>query len=104
MDLDFGGMMNKNRSEHWIPVKTSSGMFSSEYAISLQLVSGEAVSFFVDKELVRENVSGHFLLKVVLVDEYPNERKQRVLLPTETFETASRWVEVAATGNNYGLE
>jgi hypothetical protein len=86
--------MPKNQTEHWIPVTTSSGMFSGEYAISLQLASGQAVSFFVDKGLIQEN-SGRSLLRVVLVDEYPNEHKKRVLLPTETFETASRWVEVA---------
>lgn len=80
--------------DHWIPVTTSSGMFSSEYAVSLKLVTGEAVSFFVDKGLVKET-AGTCMLKVVLVDDYPEEHKQRVLLPIETFETASRWVEVA---------
>jgi hypothetical protein len=79
--------------EHWIPVKTSSGMFSSEYAISLTLADGQKVSFYVDKGLIRES-AGDFLLRVVLVDNYPDQNKQRVLLPIETFETATRWVEV----------
>lgn len=80
--------------EHWIPVTTSSGMFSSEYAIELKLANGQVVSFFIDKTQIKEN-AGCTLLRVVLVDDYPNQNKQRVLLPTETFETASRWVEVA---------
>ena len=56
--------------DHWIPVITSSGMFSSEYAISLNLVTGQAVSFFVDKDLIKETAGRH-LLRVVLVDDYP---------------------------------
>jgi hypothetical protein len=87
-------VMSKERLDHWIPVTTSSGMFSSEYAVSLKLVTGQAVSFFVDKDLIKETAGRH-LLRVVLVDDYPGERKQRILLPTETFETASRWVEIA---------
>jgi hypothetical protein len=74
-------------------------MFSSEYAISLKLVTGQAVSFFVDKDLIKETAGRH-LLRVVLVDDYPGEHKQRILLPTETFETASRWVEIATESVN----
>ena len=85
--------MSGRHEEHWIPVTTSSGMFSSEYAISLKLADGRNVSFYVDKGLIRES-GGHFLLRVVLVDNYPDQNKQRVLLPIETFETATRWVEV----------
>jgi hypothetical protein len=86
--------MSEVRTDHWIPVTTSSGMFSTEYAVSLRLATGEAVSFFVDKGLIKES-AGKSMLKVVLVDDFPEERKQRVLLPIETFETASRWVDVA---------
>jgi hypothetical protein len=86
--------MSTEHMEHWIPVTTSSGMFSSEYAIMLKLASGQIVSFFIDKSQIKES-AGRSLLRVVLVDSYPTQNKQRVLLPTETFETASRWVEVA---------
>jgi S-formylglutathione hydrolase FrmB len=86
--------MNDNNNEYWIPVTPSSGMFSSEYAISLELASGQKVSFFLDKGMVKE-AAGRYLMKVVLVNNYPDQNKKLVLLPTETFETASRWVEVA---------
>jgi hypothetical protein len=86
--------MHENNQEFWIPVNISDGMFSSEYAISLKLASGEDVSFFVDKVLIKKS-GDNSLLKVVLINTDVNQKKNLVLLPTETFETASRWVEVA---------
>jgi hypothetical protein len=86
--------MSADDGEFWIPVTTSSGMFSSEYAVSLKLADGQDVSFFVDEELIKEN-NGDSLLKVFLVNDDPDQHKRLVLLPTETFETASRWVEVS---------
>lgn len=56
--------MNTEHIEHWIPVTTSSGMFSSEYAILLKLANGEDVSFFIDKTQVKES-AGRSLLRVV---------------------------------------
>lgn len=86
--------MNTTHPEHWIPVRTSNGMFSSEYAVSFQLLDGQLVSLFVDKDLVREN-GGQPLLRVLLIENNPDQNSQLVLLPSETFETASPWVEVA---------
>ena len=87
--------MNGQNKEDWIPVTISDGMFSSEYAIMLKLATGENVSFFVDKGLVKKS-GNDSLLRVLLVSADPNKKKKLVLLPTETFETASRWVEIAA--------
>jgi hypothetical protein len=84
------------KREHWIPVLTSDGMFSTERAVSLKLADGTEVSFFVDVSQIREETTGIEELKVVLVDNDTTSHRQRVLLPTETFETATRWVEVAA--------
>lgn len=81
--------------DSWITVSTSSGMFSSEWAVSLRLADGREVSFFADKNLVKET-DGKSLLKVTLVNTNLETRKQLVLLPTETFETSTRWVEVPA--------
>lgn len=86
-------MENTQHKDHWVTVTTSSGMFSSEYAISLKLADGQVVSFFADKELIKEQ-KGKSLLKVTLVNKNPAQHKELVLLPTETFETASRWAEV----------
>jgi small ligand-binding sensory domain FIST len=81
--------------DSWITVSTSSGMFSSECAVSLKLADGREVSFFADKNLIRET-DGKSLLKVTLVNTNPESNNQLVLLPTETFETSTRWVEVPA--------
>ena len=82
--------------EYWIKVFTSEGMFSSERAVSLKLADGTNVSFFVDASQIRQETSGHGELKVTLVEDNKAMQRKRVLLPTETFETATRWVEVAA--------
>lgn len=84
----------EKRKDHWVTVTTSIGMFSNEYAVSLKLADGNSVSFFADKELVKEEISGKSRLKVTLVNSNQEHTKELILLPTETFETASRWVEV----------
>lgn len=84
--------MKEQTKERWVQVKTSSGMFSSEYAVLLETADGE-VSFFIDKDLVRESPTGS-LVKVTLVESNPSKHRMRVLLPTETFETSSRWVDI----------
>ena len=83
-------------NECWIPVTTSDGMFSEERAISLRLADGSEVSFFADTTQLRSNTGGHFELRVMLVNADDLTRRKRVLLPTETFETATRWVDIAA--------
>jgi hypothetical protein len=85
--------MATKTGDHWIAVETSPGMFSAEYAVSLKLANGEMVSFFADKDLIKQQ-QGKSLLRVILVDRNQATRIDRVLLPTETFETASRFVDV----------
>jgi len=80
-------------NKKWIPVKTSEGMFSSEYSVSLKLNNGNFVSFFADNSLIKQEGNDYFL-NVTLVNDYPQSRTQLVLLPTETFETSSRWAEI----------
>jgi hypothetical protein len=89
------------KSEVWIPIEASSGMFSSEYAVSLETADGKNVSFFVDKALVQESTAGS-TLRVTVVDSGPGQHTQRVLLPVETFETSSRWVELEKKINRPG--
>lgn len=85
--------MLKKMSEHWIRVNTSEGMFSSESGITLVLASGQDVSFFADNSLVKKE-NGDSFLKVTLVNKSLQGDKELVLLPTEPFETSSRWAEV----------
>lgn len=84
--------MSENRAI-WIPVSVSEGMFSSEYAITLKTIEGTLVSLYADKSLVQKKGESSFL-KVTHINSYPDQHKQRVLLPSETFETSSRWVDL----------
>lgn len=85
--------MGNSLQEVWIPVNASNGMFDTEYSIGLILSDGAQVSFFADKDLVRIENERYFL-RVIEINTYPELDKQLVLLPSETFETASRWAEV----------
>lgn len=85
--------MHQGPVETWIPVDTSKGAFSSEYAVSLRCFDGTEVSLFADKTQVKTEGNKTFL-RVTLVNSDPGHHRQTVLLPTETFETSSRWVEV----------
>lgn len=85
--------MGNPLQEVWIPVSASNGMFDTEYSIGLILADGAQVSFFADKDLVRKEKE-LYSLRVIKINTYPELNKQLVLLPSETFETASRWAEV----------
>ena len=89
------GSLMTQKKEHWIAVKTEKGMFSDECAIIINLYDGSKASLFAHRKLIKQE-NGKFYLKVFLVDSDPQHHKQRVLLPSETFETSSRWVEVPA--------
>jgi hypothetical protein len=41
------------KSGVWISCKISKGMFSNEYAVEISLPTGESVSLYADKSLVR---------------------------------------------------
>jgi hypothetical protein len=68
-------------------------MFSSEVSVELQSDSSTIVSLFVDKSLVMER-DGQYFLRVTVLGENGKPHHQTVLLPTETFETGSRWLSV----------
>ncbi len=81
-----------NREIEWIPVDISDGMFSNEYSVVLKNLQ-DKLSLYVDKSLVKEDDNGLTFLKVYVIKKDDNKRV--VLLPSETFETSSRWVELA---------
>jgi len=76
----------------YINVETSEGMFSTECAVIIELINGDKISLFADKELLIEK-NGQWLLKVTEVKK--NSNSQIILLPVEAFETSTRWAEVA---------
>ena len=69
------------------------GMFESEYAVSIDLPEGNTVSLFADKRLIKKKNNNSFL-EVDLWPEKGGASRATVLLPTESFETGSRWVSV----------
>jgi hypothetical protein len=76
-----------------IPCDLSQGMFDNEYAVELTVSGGKVVSFFADKCLVKTNgTTAHGLIKVGVAGEVAGQSK--ILLPSEAFESGSRWVEV----------
>jgi hypothetical protein len=85
-------MAQKSNMRVLIPCKVQPGMFESEYAVELQ--DGPArISLFADKSLVRER-GDSFFLEVYLVPANGEASERTVLLPTESFETGSRWLKV----------
>jgi len=77
-----------------VVVRTSAGAFESERAVILELADGREVSLYVDKELIDKHKEAEFL-NVTVVKSNPREKTKTVLLPSETFETMSRWATVA---------
>jgi len=77
----------------WIPISLSKGMFSNEYAVTLDGVK-DKLSLYVDKDMVKEE-KGKAFLKVIVIRKDDKEKKRVVLLPSETFETSSRWVNLS---------
>ena len=87
--------MEAEYKKGWIPVEISQGMFPSELAVLITLKDGSNVSLFADKDIIKEEF-GKQLLWVTIVEEDSVNKLKRVLLPTETIETATRWVEVSS--------
>ena len=81
----------KSMPSIYINVKTGKGMFSTECAVILELINGEKISLFADKDLLKEE-DGKWYLKVTQVKV--NHNSQVILLPVEAFETSTRWAEV----------
>jgi hypothetical protein len=76
----------------WIPCKISEGMFSNEYAVEISQPSGDVLSLYVDKSLVRVSGDKGELL-VSVVDNGFKGGERTVLLPTESLE-GPRWARL----------
>lgn len=82
-----------NLTKALIQVLTSKGAFDSEYAVEVNCINGDKVSFFVDKSDIKTKGNNEYI-NVFIVEDESNSQVKRVLLPSETFETSSRWIEV----------
>jgi len=83
----------KDLKESWIPVGVTEGLFSDELIAKVKLANGENVSLFADKDVVKHNGDKNYL-KVFATVKLEKVETRTVLLPTEAFETSSRWIEV----------
>lgn len=77
----------------WLLCSVKPGMFDSEYAVSIDLPEGDRVSLFADKRLVEFKGKTPFL-EVYAWPKPPKGDRTTVLLPTESFEKGSRWLNV----------
>ncbi len=75
----------------YVRCTTTEGQFSSEYAVCVETRSGRTLSFFADRRLVRDQVTGASLLQVQVLDD---GHSTHVLLPEESFEEGSVWADV----------
>jgi hypothetical protein len=76
----------------WIPCTVDKGMFSSEFAVDVT-IGDKTVSFFADKSLIRD-IRGEPHVLVTLVGDNGRPNYKTILLPSESFETGSRWLSI----------
>jgi hypothetical protein len=70
-------------------------MFDTELAVAIDTLDG-AVSLFADRSLVEQAGLESALRTYAAADSLETD-PVRVLLPSEAFETGSRWIRVAST-------
>jgi hypothetical protein len=75
-----------------VPCTVTEGMFSSEVAVEIS-VEGTSVSLFVDKSLIVTR-HGATYLRATFAGENGKPENRTILLPSESFETGSRWLSV----------
>ena len=76
----------------WIPCTVEKGMFSSEVAVDIT-IEENTVSLFADKSLIKE-IHGKPHILVTLVGDNGRPNHKTILLPSECFETGSRWLSI----------
>jgi hypothetical protein len=89
----MNGKINKNLVPiTWIDVEVTKGMFSTEKAVFINLSDGQRVSLFADDSILRRDGS---MWKLKVTEIGRNRNKLKILLPSEAYETSSRWAEVS---------
>ena len=77
----------------YIPCEIKDGMFSTEYTVTVRDLSGEAVSFFADRGLVRPGQRPLLRVHFLGPTESP-EAGIRVLLPGSAMDAERRYLDV----------
>ena len=88
------GLENMTTKKNMVRCETSEGMFSNEVAVTLESKDGK-VSLFADKDLIREKGGDSYLI-VNSAHLHETSNLMTVLLPSESFEKGTRWLDVAA--------
>jgi hypothetical protein len=78
-----------------VKCETSEGMFSNEVAVMLQSNDGSKLSLFADEDLIEERNGDSYLI-ARLAHPANGNNIATILLPSESFETGTRWVDVAS--------
>ena len=76
----------------WVACEIKNGLFDNEVAVSVKDRAGKTVSLFVDRALIDDHSNPNRLMVYFTV----HAQTPRALLPTESFETGSRWLEMAS--------
>ena len=76
----------------WIKVTVQDGMFSNEKAVSVTLLDGSQITLFASDRILK-NEANAWQLRVTEIER--NGQYVKVLLPSEAFETSSRWATIA---------
>jgi hypothetical protein len=77
----------------YIPCEIKAGMFSTEYTVTVRDLSGETISFFADRGLVRDGQPPLLRVHFLGADERP-EPVAVVLLPGSAMDADRRYVSV----------
>ena len=75
-----------------VPCAVTEGMFSNEVAVQIS-IEDVSVSLFVNKSLI-VNKEGKTYLRVTFAGENGKPENKTVLLPSESYETGSRWLSI----------
>jgi hypothetical protein len=76
----------------WLPCEVQDGMFTNEFAVQINVDNLHA-SFFVDGSLIHQ-IDGRHYVSVRFMGDNGKPGYKLVLLPTEAFETGSKWLSV----------
>jgi hypothetical protein len=82
----------KTSQNVWIPCTIDKGMFSTEAAVEIT-IDNKTVSLFADRSLIK-NFSGKPHILVTLVGDNGQPDHKTILLPSECFETGTRWLSI----------
>lgn len=84
--------MPPNMSLVYIPCVVRDGMFSNEYAVTVRDIDGQAISFFADRELVKNEPQP--LLRVRFMGKPDESAGYIVLLPGSAMDVEQRYLRI----------